>query len=189
MSEQEIPAPGGRGAPRWLLPAVVAVIFALAGVAAVLITTRPARQIPAAQPAPAAAQSAPAVAQPAPADPPPAHGSLDPNGPQVSEIAVTEARTRFDAGSALFIDVRGGAEYAAGHIPGALTITSNDLDARLSSMPADAVIIAYGDAERPDSGKRGAQIFMDLGYPTVIALEGGFQAWQSAGNPVDTVGQ
>lgn len=189
MSEQEIPGQSG-GAPAWLLPAVVAVIFALAGVAAVLITTRPAgpaQPAPAAQPAPV--EQAPAEPAPPPADPPPAHGSLDPNGPQVSEIGVAEARARFDAGSALFIDVRSGADFAAGHIPGALTITSTDLDARLSAMPADAVIVAYGDAERPDSGKRGAQIFMDLGYPTVIALEGGFQAWAAAGNPVDTVGQ
>ena len=82
------------------------------------------------------------------------------------------------------MDVRAGSDYGAGHIPGALTITSRELEARLNELPAGAVIIAYGDATRPDSGQRGAQIFMELGYPKVIALEGGFQAWRDAGHPI-----
>jgi len=174
-----------------MLPAIVAVVFALAGVVAVLLTMRPAapatsQPAPAAQPAPDTAAGG-AAAQPA--DPPDAHGSLDPNGPAVREIGVAEAKAAFDAGNAIFIDVRAGSDYAAGHIPGALTITSQELNARLSSLPPGALVVAYGDAERPDSGKRGAQIFMDLGYPEVIALAGGFQAWADAGNPVETAGQ
>jgi rhodanese-related sulfurtransferase len=113
------------------------------------------------------------------------HGGVDPDGPSVSEISLADARARFDAGTAVFVDMRAGADFAAGHIPGALTITSAELDSRLRSLPPGAVIIAYGDAARPDSGRRGAQIFMELGYPEVIALEGGFQAWQAGGNPVE----
>jgi rhodanese-related sulfurtransferase len=135
-------------------------------------------------PAPAAA---PVVEAPPVADDalPMTHGGVDPDGPSVSEISLADARARFDAGTAVFVDMRAGADFAAGHIPGALTITSADLDSRLRSLPPGAVIIAYGDAARPDSGRRGAQIFMELGYPEVIALEGGFQAWQAGGNPVE----
>lgn len=171
--------------PRWLLPTMVGVLVLLAALLAVAITTRPAT------PAAPAAEALPLDQQPAaPADgaaaeaPPEAHGSYDPNGPTVELISLADARARFDAGTALFVDVRAGSEYAAGHIPGALTITSRELEERMQTLPEGGVIIAYGDANRPDSGQRGAQIFMELGYPTVIALEGGFQGWRDAGHPV-----
>jgi len=175
------------GPPRWLLPALVGALLALAGVLALVLTggSAPAAQAPVAV-APTAQAPAPAPAPDAAAQAPPdAHSVIDPDGPQIEQIAVADARTRFDAGSAIFIDMRAGSDYAAGHIPGALTITSRDLETRLQTLPEGAVIIAYGDATRPDSGQRGAQIFMELGYPTVIALEGGFQDWQAAGHPVE----
>jgi rhodanese-related sulfurtransferase len=167
--------------PRWLLPAMVTILLALAGLLAVAITSR--------TPAPpAAAPQAPAAAQP-PADaqaaPPEAHGGLDPAGPAVEQIGLADARSRLDAGTAVFVDVRSGSQYAAGHIPGALTITSPELERRLAALPDGAVVIAYGDAARPESGQRGAQIFMELGYPKVIALAGGFQDWRDAGHPVE----
>lgn len=178
-----------RTPPPWLLPAMVGALLALAAVLAVALTSMPGPAAPATQ-----APAAPAVELPAaPADgpatgveaPPEAHGGLDPNGPQVALITVADARARFDAGSAVFIDVRTSGDFAAGHIPGALTITSRELEQRLQSLPEGAVIIAYGDAARPESGQRGAQIFMELGYPTTIALEGGFQAWRDGGHPVE----
>lgn len=114
-----------------------------------------------------------------------AHGGINPNGPAVEQISLAAARAHFDAGTAIFIDVRAGSAFSEGHIPGALTITSRELEQRLASLTPGSVIIAYGDASRPESGVRGAQIFMELGYPKVIALEGGFQAWRDAGHPVE----
>lgn len=174
--------------PRWLLPALVGALLALAGVLALVLTNglAPAAQAPVAV-VPTAQAPAPASAPDAAAQAPPdAHSGIDPNGPKIEQIAVADARARLDAGSAIFIDMRAGSDYAAGHIPGALTITSRDLETRLQALPEGAVIIAYGDATRPDSGQRGAQIFIELGYPTVIAMEGGFQDWQAAGHPVET---
>jgi rhodanese-related sulfurtransferase len=172
----------------------VAALVVAAALLAVAITTRPAAQAPAAQ-APQAPLDQP-IDQPQAAQAPAAdgattgaapagHGGLNPDGPPVDVISVADARARLDAGTAIFIDVRSGSEYAAGHIPGALTITSQELESRIKALPAGAVIIAYGDAERPESGQRGAQIFMELGYPTVIAMEGGFQSWRDAGHPVE----
>ncbi len=159
--------------PRWLLPAMVAILLALAALLAVAITTRP---------TPAQTPAAPAAAG---ADSATSHGELDPNGPPVEQISLADAKAYFDAGTAVFIDVRSGSDYAAGHIPGALTITSPELEQRMAALPAGAVVIAYGDAVRPESGRRGAQIFMELGYPKVIALAGGFQDWRDAGYPVE----
>lgn len=175
--------------PRWLLPTLVGTLVVLAAMLTYAITSGPP-----AQPAPAAqvpldqlpAAPAPQAPADAAAEVPPAHGSLNPAGPSVEVIGVAAARERFDAGTAIFIDLRAGTEYAAGHIPGALTITSRELEQRINTLPPGAAIIAYGDATRPDSSQRGAQIFMELGYPTVIALDGGFQAWRDAGYPVES---
>lgn len=182
-----------RDLPAWLLPAVI--FGAIAIVAALVTFALTIRSLPDGSSTSGAAADVlptghPAVDMSATAAPagtalPAAHGGLDPNGPRVDLISIADARARLDAGTAVFIDVRSGGAYAEGHIPGALTITSKELEATINSLSADAVIIAYGDADRPESGQRGAQIFMDLGYPKVIALEGGFQDWQKAGNPVE----
>ncbi|NTV65008.1 MAG: rhodanese-like domain-containing protein, partial [Oscillochloris sp.] len=171
------------------LPAVIiGAVVVVAGLVTMLLTTRnlpdtrtsvTADALPTGHPTldPVAAMDATTL--------PAAHGSLDPNGPAVDVMSIADARTHLDAGTAVFVDVRTGSDYAVGHIPGALTITSQELNARIDALPEGSVIIAYGDSTRPESGQRGAQIFMDLGYPKVIALEGGFQDWQNAGNPVE----
>lgn len=177
-----------RKVPPWLLPAV---IFGAVALVATLVTVAlTMRDVP--RPVPAAAVEQPTnhpVTETTPetmnTSLPVAHGSLDPNGPKVELIDLASARSRLDAGTALFVDVRSGNDYAAGHIPGAITITAKDIDTQLNALAPGSVIIAYGDSARPDSGQRGAQIFMDLGYPKMIALEGGFQDWEKAGNPVE----
>ncbi len=184
MTLQSDAEPGRRGPPRWFAPALIGGMIAIAAmVAFVLTSTPPPVQAPA--PAAEAPPAAPQAEAPAVEGPGATHGGLNPDGPAVAQISLAEARSRFDAGTAVFIDVRAGTEYSAGHIPGALTITSRELETRLADLPPGTVIIAYGDASRPESGQRGAQIFMELGYPTVIALEGGFQAWRDAGHPVE----
>jgi rhodanese-related sulfurtransferase len=178
--------PARRPLPAWLLPAVIFGAIAVVGALVTVALTTGSAPAPAAVAQPTGAHPPiDATAAAAGANPPSAHGALDPNGPKVEQIGLADARARLDAGTAIFIDMRAGSDYAAGHIPGALTITAKDLDTRINALPAGSIIVAYGDAARPDSGQRGAQIFMDLGYPKVIALEGGFQGWEKAGNPVE----
>jgi rhodanese-related sulfurtransferase len=43
----------------------------------------------------------------------------------------------------VIIDVRGDAEYIAGHIPGALHIPGDQLPQRLAEIPADQPIVTY----------------------------------------------
>lgn len=53
-----------------------------------------------------------------------------------------ELRRRLDHGGVVIVDVRPEAEYAAGHLPGAVHVPPDQLD-RLDDLPADRDVIAY----------------------------------------------
>lgn len=50
---------------------------------------------------------------------------------------------RIKDGSAVLIDVRPEEEYDAGHLPGALSIPIDELEAHIESLPTDRTIVAY----------------------------------------------
>lgn len=54
-----------------------------------------------------------------------------------------ELMRRIQTGDVTAVDVRPAAEYACGHIPGALSIPLDELADRLDALPADAEIVAY----------------------------------------------
>lgn len=61
----------------------------------------------------------------------------------VEAIDRVELRRRAAAGEVVVVDVRPAVEYRAGHIPGAVSIPLDDLDARLAELPRDVEIVAY----------------------------------------------
>ncbi|MER7585730.1 rhodanese-like domain-containing protein [Kitasatospora sp. NPDC097691] len=89
-------------------------------------------------------------------------------------------------GQLTLIDVRSPAEYAAGHIPGALNIPLDQLDRALPAL--------HGAAERRElavvcaAGPRADQAcrrLADAGIPT-LTLSGGTNAWSGAGQALNT---
>ena len=60
-----------------------------------------------------------------------------------AELTREELLERVRAGDATVIDVRPVEEYTAGHIPGALSIPLDQLEARLAELPSGARIVAY----------------------------------------------
>jgi rhodanese-related sulfurtransferase len=130
-----------------------------------------------------AAEASPPVETPLPAADA-GHGEL-PDDVALESISVADAAERLSVGSALFVDMRESTEYTTGHIPGALGLFSDQLQSSLTGLPDDSIIIAYTDASRPDAGRRGAAILIQLGYQRVYLLDGGLEAWQAAGQPLN----
>jgi hypothetical protein len=62
---------------------------------------------------------------------------------QVPRVSVQEAKAAFDAGGAVFVDVRSPEAYADSHIPGALNIPLGEIQARISELNPDEWIIPY----------------------------------------------
>lgn len=89
--------------------------------------------------------------------------------PQTSIAFVTADQ----APNTLYLDVRQQAEYAAGHVPGALNIELGELAATASTAPADALtgaVVACGHGERAMTA---ASILEHAGHTDLTVLNGG----------------
>jgi len=58
-------------------------------------------------------------------------------------VAQDELLRRVDAGSVTLIDVRPAAEFAAGHLPGAISMPLDELHHRAQELPTDREVVAY----------------------------------------------
>lgn len=61
----------------------------------------------------------------------------------VERISLEDAKSAFDSGSSVFLDVRTDVEYEQSHIPNAIHIPLNQLASRLSELDPAASIITY----------------------------------------------
>ena len=63
--------------------------------------------------------------------------------PEVERVSVQDAKAAFDAGTAVFVDVRGDDLFNTGHIPGAISIAENEMGTRFSELDPNDWIITY----------------------------------------------
>ena len=83
------------------------------------------------------------------------------------------------------LDVRTREEYAAGHIAGAVNIDVNapDFEEKVSKLDKNQTYLVHCAA-----GARGAKAcgkMSKLDFPKLYNLEGGFKAWEKAGNKAE----
>lgn len=83
------------------------------------------------------------------------------------------------------IDVRTPAEFASGHIPGAVNID-------VAQPGFDQAIAALDESQRyavycrtGNRSRAAAQQMSDAGFTSVVDLDGGIVAWSAAGRPVE----
>jgi hydroxyacylglutathione hydrolase len=100
----------------------------------------------------------------------------------VEQATVAEVSAMLDRGDATIIDVRGRAEWEAGHIPGAPNVPLGYLTGRSSELPADGPIVVHCQAGARSS--IAASVLQARGVKNVMNMTGGFAAWQEAGLPV-----
>ena len=81
----------------------------------------------------------------------------------------------------LVIDVRGAAEYAEGHVDGAINIPLGQLERQLASIPRDRLVVTYCNMHhRGESrGERAAALLNKHGVQAHV-LDGGYPAWQES---------
>jgi phage shock protein E len=105
---------------------------------------------------------------------------------KIATISQADLLMRLQRQDLIVIDVRSTAEYAAGHIAGAINIPHDQLANRASDLPRDR---GLDIALYCRSGKRSAMAIQWLalqGYRRLFHVEGDFLAWQAAGQPIVT---
>ncbi len=88
----------------------------------------------------------------------------------------------------VLVDVRSPDEVKKGHIPGAVSITPEQLDNARAHFPMDvkAPIIVYGGGADDQVPSDAAKKITSWRYKNVTLLPGGMSKWQAAGYPVNT---
>jgi rhodanese-related sulfurtransferase/DNA-binding MarR family transcriptional regulator len=90
------------------------------------------------------------------------------------------ARRLQDGDDLVVLDVRPAAEYAAGHLPGAVSIPVAELRRRLAELPADREIVAYCRGPYCAFAHEAVAVLREAGVPA-RRLEDGLPEWEAAG--------
>ena len=90
------------------------------------------------------------------------------------------ARRLQDGDDLVVLDVRPAAEYAAGHLPGAVSIPVGELRRRLAELPGDREIVAYCRGPYCAFAHEAVGLLREEGY-AARRLEDGLPEWQAAG--------
>ena len=101
-------------------------------------------------------------------------------------VGATALMERLSDGSVVVLDVRPEEEYRAGHIPGALSVPVNALEAALQTLPKDKEIVAYCRGPYCVFSDEAVTLLRSRGYRARRLAEG-LPDWRAAGLPVETV--
>jgi phage shock protein E len=108
----------------------------------------------------------------------------EPQSAEAPSISPAELHDKRESGEApVVIDVRTPAEYATGHVPGAVNIPFDQVAERISEVDAPHGVALY--CMVGPRARKGESALLASGYASVFHLEGGLAAWKKAGLPVD----
>ena len=102
----------------------------------------------------------------------------------VSTVAPAEFVSAMAEPGTVVVDVRTPAEYAAGHVDGAVNIDveSGSFDSQIAALPKDTTYAVYCR-----SGRRSAvaaDTMSSAGFTSIVNLDGGVADLQGAGAPI-----
>ncbi|HEV2148807.1 MAG TPA: rhodanese-like domain-containing protein [Longimicrobiaceae bacterium] len=99
------------------------------------------------------------------------------------QITSAELAQRMGGGGVAVLDVRGAAEWEAGHLPGVPNLPVGYLADRLDEVPRDRPLVVHcqGGARSAIA----ASVLQAKGFRDVINLAGGYADWQAGGHPTE----
>lgn len=100
-------------------------------------------------------------------------------------VPIGELLKRARSKGVVVLDARPASEYAAGHIPGAISVPIDDLSRRLKELPKSKEYVAYCRGPYCVYADRAVEILTSQGR-RARRLREGFPEWRAAGFPVET---
>jgi rhodanese-related sulfurtransferase/DNA-binding transcriptional ArsR family regulator len=104
---------------------------------------------------------------------------------QLQPIGAAELLQRLVEGDVILLDVRPVEEYAAGHLPDALSIPVTELEARLLELPQGKEFVAYCRGPYCVFADEAVALLRSNGY-NAQRLEQGLPDWRALGLPVES---
>lgn len=107
---------------------------------------------------------------------------------ELESITADELRDRLAEDTVVLLDIRPEAEYAAGHLPGAISLPPEELDRLdqiLSRFPSDRDIVAYCRGPYCVYADDAVRHLANRGLPA-FRLEEGIPEWRRQGGPIET---
>jgi hydroxyacylglutathione hydrolase len=98
------------------------------------------------------------------------------------EVDVASLADHSTSNGVLIVDVRAPDEWDEGHIPGAVNMPLVSLQRRLAELPGDREIAVH--CQGGGRARIAASILQKDGF-AVSTIEGGYPAWEQAGNPIE----
>lgn len=108
------------------------------------------------------------------------------DAPKVSDedlMLIRETELAKEVGNAqtVIVDVRKPADYAVGHLPGAINIYLPDIKAADARLGEAKKIVVYGASGDDPLSTAASKRLMSLGYQNVYDFKGGVSDWTTAG--------
>jgi rhodanese-related sulfurtransferase len=103
---------------------------------------------------------------------------------ELEPVSRDELKARLRQGSVVVLDVRPADEYAAGHVPGAVSIPVSELKRRLKEIPKGRDIVACCRGPYCVYSHDAIEILRPKGF-RIRRLQGGFLEWMTEGLPIE----
>ncbi len=104
---------------------------------------------------------------------------------RIKEEDYRATKKRLDAGEKIvLVDTREDAEWARGHIPGAIHLSKGIIERDIEKTIPDkgtAIVLYCGGGFR---SALSAENLQKMGYSNVISMDGGWRGWTEAGFPI-----
>jgi rhodanese-related sulfurtransferase len=99
---------------------------------------------------------------------------------ELEPVTRQELARRLQDDDLVVLDVRPAAEYAAGHLPGAVSVPVAELRRRLAELPGDREVVAYCRGPYCAFAHEAVAVLREAGF-SARRLEDGLPEWQAAG--------
>ncbi|RKP58790.1 rhodanese-like domain-containing protein [Pararobbsia silviterrae] len=99
-------------------------------------------------------------------------------------VSAADATQMINRRNAVVVDLRSTDEFSKGHLPQARSVpfeTLSEKAAQVSKNKSAPVLLVCQTGQR---ARKAEQVLTEAGYAEVYTLQGGIEAWQTAGMPV-----
>ncbi len=101
-----------------------------------------------------------------------------------THIPIEEFKEKVDSKGVILVDVRSSEEYNSGHIENAVNVNIEDnFSENMNGFPKDRTYFIYSRNDNRSS--EAIEIMNELGFKSVVALEGGIESWTDSNYPLE----